>query len=273
VHASQPKQAHQLKEDVIRLGPWHHEVEVTEELSTSAFLEAPPDTYPGDLSGVKFQRRARDSWVKQMNRIYPDGLQGRTFMECACNCGAYCFWAKEIGAGECFGFDVREHWINQARWLAENRQRPSDGIRFELMDVYDLPKAGLTPFDIVMFKGIFYHLPDPITALKGAADLCKELLFLATAVRADLPDGMLAVAQEGVDPVMSGVHGLNWLPTGPRVLAVILRWMGFEEIRVASWFHRPGEGRGRIRLLASRSQGLLESIPNVAEPTERPSPD
>jgi tRNA (mo5U34)-methyltransferase len=75
-----------------------------------------------------------------------------------------------------------------ARWLVEHREQPSDGIRFEQMDVYDLPKAGLELFDIVMLKGIFYHLPDPVTALKGAAELCKELLYFDTAVRTDLPD-------------------------------------------------------------------------------------
>jgi tRNA (mo5U34)-methyltransferase len=257
----------QLKEEIIRLGPWHHDVQVTDEISTSAFLDAPPGAYTDDLADVSFQRRSRKSWVKLMKQVYPDGLEGRTLMECACNCGAYCFWAKEIGAGECFGFDVREHWINQARWLIEHREQASDGIRFELMDLYDLPKTNLTPFDIVMFKGIFYHLPDPITALKGAADLCKELLLLSTAVRTDQPDGMLAVAQEGVDPVMSGVYGLNWLPTGPRVLEVILGWLGFEETRVVSWRKRPS-GRGRIMILASREQGLLDDVAKVSGPTE-----
>jgi tRNA (mo5U34)-methyltransferase len=260
----------QLKGDIIRLGPWHHDVQVAEGLSTAAFLDAPTDTYSGDLSKVGFQRHSRAGWVRLMERIYPDGLEGRSLLECACNCGAYCFWAKEIGAGRCFGFDVREHWIKQARWLAEHRELPAEDVSFEQMDVYDLPKAGLEPFDIVMFKGIFYHLPDPVTALKGAADLCKELLILGTAVRTDLPDGMLAVEQEGVDPVMSGVYGLNWVPTGPKALIPILRWLGFEEVRVAAWFHTR-KGRGRIRLLASRKAGRLDGISDIKEPRHSPA--
>jgi tRNA (mo5U34)-methyltransferase len=44
-----------------------------------------------------------------MNLIYPGGLEGRRFLDCACNCVAYSFWAKELGASETFGFDVREH--------------------------------------------------------------------------------------------------------------------------------------------------------------------
>ena len=118
----------QIKQKIMELGPWHIDVKVTPDLSTAAFLEAPADSYTGDkaINRVSFIQ-PRDAWVKMMRRIYPDGLQGRSFMECACNCGAYCFWAKEIGASTTFGFDVRDHWINQAKFLQEHRTWPSDG--------------------------------------------------------------------------------------------------------------------------------------------------
>ena len=79
--------------------------------------------------------------MERLGAIFPRGLEGRTVMDCACNCGAYLFWSKEPGAGECFGFDAREHWIAQARFLAEHRTQPSDGMRFEVCDLYDLPRA------------------------------------------------------------------------------------------------------------------------------------
>ena len=263
---------HTLREEIIRLGPWHLDVQVTDELSTRVALDAPEESFDKKLAPnpVSFLS-PRDGWVQLMKRVYPNGFEGRSFMEAACNCGGYCFWAKEIGASECFGFDVRDHWIDQARWLAEHRQWPSDGIRFEKLDVYDLPNSDLPTFDIVMFQGIFYHLPDPITALKGAADLCGELLLLDTAIRTDLPDGMLAIAEEAREPVMSGVYGLNWFPTGPVVLKTVLRWMGFPESRVIYWRKKKNrlnkEGLGRMRILASRKEGLLEDFSEVTEPT------
>jgi hypothetical protein len=33
-----------------------------------------------------------------------------------------------------------------------------------VLDLYDLPTLGLEPFDITIFAGIFYHLPDPFLA-------------------------------------------------------------------------------------------------------------
>jgi tRNA (mo5U34)-methyltransferase len=250
-----------LKDEIIRLGPWHLDVEVTPEVSTRVALEAPPDSYPDSFGPVSFVD-ARESWKANMRRIYPDGLEGRAFLDCACNCGGYVFWAKELGAGRCFGFDVHDHWIKQARFLLEHRTGPRDDVRFETRDLYDLPKIHLEPFDVTLFKGIFYHLPDPITGLKIAADLTKELMIVGTATRSGLPDGLLAIDQESDEWIMSGVYGLNWLPTGPDVLDRILRWVGFVETRMTGWLKesRPGTRQGRMQMIASKRPGLLDAL-------------
>jgi tRNA (mo5U34)-methyltransferase len=262
----------ELRERIIDLSPWHIDVQVTPQISTRVSQEASGRVeHPkasDDLGPVRFVQ-PREAWEKLMRRIYADGLQGRTFLECACNCGAYCFWAKELGASQCYGFDVREHWVKQAEFLLEHRTWPSDGIRFELHDLYELPERGLKPFDVTMFQGIFYHLPDPITGLKAAADLTREMLILDTATRNGLPDGMLAVAEESKRPVMSGVYGLNWFPTGPDVLRRILNWLGFVETRVVHWrSQRPGRRSdvGRVRMVASRTEGRLKAINSVDAP-------
>jgi tRNA (mo5U34)-methyltransferase len=251
-----------LREEIIRLGPWHLDVQVTPEISTRAFLEAPAGTYAASFGEVSFIN-PRDGFRNLLQKIYPGGLAGRTMLDCACNCGGYSFWAKELGANECFGFDVRRHWIDQAHFLAANRMGPTEGVRFEKCELYDLPKLELKPFDITIFKGIFYHLPDPITGLRVAADHTEELIIVDTATRNNLPDGMLAVAEESTEQVMSGVHGLNWFPTGPAVLTRILNWMGFVETRCVYW-HTENETRpselGRLQMIASRKEGLLEQF-------------
>lgn len=85
-----------------------------------------------------------------------------------------------MGAGTCFGFDVREHWIAQAEFL--KRQLGGDGMTFEVRRIEELASLGLPRFDISFFNGIFYHLPDPAGGLKAAADLTNELLVLNTAM-------------------------------------------------------------------------------------------
>jgi tRNA (mo5U34)-methyltransferase len=197
-----------------------------------------------------------------MLQIYPAGLDGRSVLDCACNCGGYLFWAKELGAGQCFGFDIREHWIEQARFLREHRQGPGADIRFEVCDLYDLP-LGLDRHDVTLFQGIFYHLPNPIEGLKIAADLTEELLIISTAARTDLPDGTLVSLEEGVTQVMSGAHRLAWFPTGPDVLIRILAWVGFPYARCTRWRRavaRQPKSLGRIEVIASRSEETLHAF-------------
>jgi tRNA (mo5U34)-methyltransferase len=250
-----------LRQEVIELGPWHLEVQITPELSTRAWLEAPPGTYPESYGSVE-HLDYRDSFRALLAPLYPDGLEGRSVLDCACNCGGYLFWAKELGAGECFGFDIREHWINQGRFLVDHCDGPTDDMRFEVCDLYDLPSLELEPFDITLFNGIFYHLPDPITGLKIAADHTKGLLFLTTATRVEGSDGFLALENESTDFVMQGVYGLSWLPTGPQVLSRILKWCGFNETRIVWWTQKGSSNRGWAGMLASREEGLLKNAPS-----------
>jgi tRNA (mo5U34)-methyltransferase len=269
-NASKGDHAAYLKERIIALAPWHLEVQVTPEISTRVFLEGANavDSGSDEPPPVSFIS-PREQWTGLMRRIYPNGLEGRTILDCACNCGGYSFWAKELGASKCFGFDVRKQWIDQANFLAEHRSWPSDGVDFEVLDLYDLPERRLEAFDIALFKGIFYHLPDPIRGMKGVADLTKELIVVDTAIRTDLPDGMLAASGESRSHPMSGVYGLNWFPTGPGVLSTILGWLGFPETRVIFWMKEQDPERagfGRLQIAASRKEGLLGELTSNGAP-------
>jgi len=165
--------AAQLQNQIAELGPWHQNIEIKDGIST----------FPKVGGG------RRRGFQQLMRQIWPDGLSGKTFIDSACNAGAYCFWAKELGASETFGFDVREEWIRQARLVLDNREGPTDGMTFERMDLYDIPSIGDRRFDIAWFSGIFYHLPDPVTGLKLVADRTDEVLYVST--------GTLTVDGEG----------------------------------------------------------------------------
>jgi SAM-dependent methyltransferase len=245
-----------LREEILRLAPWHLEVEVGPGLTTAVALEAGTSGGDGPVIEVGFSR-PEASFKAQMGMLYPDGLEGRRVLDCACNCGAYLFWAKELGAGECFGFDVREHWIAQARFLQEHRSGPTEDMHFEVCDLYDLPELTLQPFDIVLFNGIFYHLPDPVRGLKIAADLASELMIVDTATRSGFDEPHLALVIESREHPMSGVYGPSWLPTGPEVLSILLKWAGFVETQIPWWIEETRQGWGWINMAATKRPGLL----------------
>ena len=247
-----------LREEIIRLGPWHLDVEVTPEVSTSVSLEAPEGSYDDSFGPVSFQPSGEKGFKHKLRRLYPAGLEGRSVLDCACNCGAYLFWAKDEGAGRCRGFDVREHWINQARFLQRHRRGRSTDMQFEVMDLMDLPDIGLEPFDITVFTGVLYHLADPVRGLQIAAGLTNEVMFVDTATTLDRPDDGFILAEESVEELMSGVHGLAWRPTGPHVLQRVLAWAGFEHTHVVRWASGEGWRGRRLGMIAARRPELLE---------------
>jgi len=59
---------------------------------------------------------------------------------------------------------------------------------------------------------------------------------------------------------MSGVHGLSWYPTGPRVIGQILRWAGFSESRLLWTSTDSDERLGRIEIVASKIPGLIAGV-------------
>jgi hypothetical protein len=169
---------------------------------------------------------------------------------------------KELGGGGGLGFDARQHWIDQARFLRANRADSSDGLRFAVGEVGDLPKLTDQSFEISIFKGIFYHLPDPIHALALVAERTRELLVLNSSVRSDMPDGLLVAAQESVVDPMSGVHGLSWFPTGPKVLAEMLEANGLPAVRCTLWVKHDEvvHDLGRVELLAAREESTFAAF-------------
>jgi tRNA (mo5U34)-methyltransferase len=273
-----------IESEILRLAPWYFDIEVAEGIRTSLYIDAPRRrgttkiTVTLNRGGVMSSKEvfvpeqnvegqprmtlydARPSFLNTLRSICPEGLQGRSVLDCACNAGAYLFWAKEAGAGRCFGFDLREHWIEQARFLAAHREAAADDVEFAVSNLYDLPSLGLGQFDIVLFNGILYHLPDPISGLRIAADLADEFLIVDTAARGgETPEPVLAVTQQPVRRMSGGIYGLRWLPAGPTVLFDLLKWMGFSEVR-CTWWRWSGPIRDRIEVVAGRSEGSLDAL-------------
>ena len=215
-----------LRRQIHDLSPWHLDIEVVPGLRTgdAASFEV------AAAQNVSFVR-GEDEFKTLMRSVYPSGLDGRSFLDVACNCGGYSFWARDLDAGRCLGFDTREHWIRQARFLADARaEKPP--LEFQLGDVTRLEEYGWGSFDITYFGGILYHLPFPMEALRSVAAVTDELLYLTSASRPSDSISGFVMARESTSAPMSGIHGLHWFPTGPNVVMRILEHLGFGEFRI-----------------------------------------
>ncbi|HEX7958113.1 MAG TPA: methyltransferase domain-containing protein [Pyrinomonadaceae bacterium] len=251
--------ARELREKIVRLGPWHQDMEIAPGVRTGE--PAPEGTYPAELgTPAMYDPDPHMEWL--VRRVYPEGLAGRSVMDCGCNAGGNLFSLTRLGAGKCYGFDARDHWINQARFLAEHL--PGDNIEFATHDLGSLPERRVGQFDVTLFMGLFYHLPDPITGLRIAAEHTKELLLVNTATKPGGGGDSLVLNRESVTEVMSGVNGLAWLPTSERVIRAILEWCGFPHARLL-WDVEGGvKNWRRMEIIAAREASTFAQFDATA---------
>jgi SAM-dependent methyltransferase len=245
--------------------PWHHDIQITDDLSTGEVFDSSRRLQREENRGISLIS-PRAWFVKRMQCVFPDGLSGKRFLDCACNAGAFCFFARELDADYTLGFDIRPKWIEQARFVQKHRNiAPTDRIDFEVFDLFELPQRRLEHFDVTNFSGIFYHLPDPIHGLKLAADLTRDILLINTAALhvPNNPRGMTPVGRKLKKlehRFMSGVYSMAWLPHGPETLSMMLRWLGFNEIKLTRRARKSAK-RDRLEIAAAREPGRLANLP------------
>ena len=264
--------AQRLRQEIVELAPWTMDVEVADGVTTATAREV-SEAKARELGMPLDFSSPRHAFVQTLQTIYPTGIEQRSFLDCGCNCGAFCFWAKELGAGRAFGFDVREHWIRQAELIQRYRKLPL--VEFAAIDIFDLPRRPMPRFDITLVKGLVHLLSDPVTGLKIAADLTREVLILNTPVSdflASEPEqGGLFLNLQRTESLLGAAGRVGWLPSGPNVLVQLLKWLGFEHVKVHYQIKpardaepsAPNSLQGRVEVIAARLPGLIDRLQSV----------
>ena len=236
--------AEEIQAEIHRLAPWHEDIEVAPGIRTGG-----RDRSKEDPLAIGHRMLTPKPTIDGLVRdVLPNGFEGRSVLDCACNAGGYLFEAARQGANGCFGFDVRQHWIDQARFLAEHL--PGD-VEFAQCNLHALRDLALPMFDVTFFFGILYHLPDPVAGLRIAADHTRELLVVNTAVDANGRGHGLTLRPESDSLFLSGVDRLAWWPTSARTVEAMLHWCGFPHTRV-HFRRKESPGIDRMQILGAR---------------------
>jgi len=247
------------------LAPWHLNIHLTDDIySSMGNLDYYEDV---KKQGVSLVDPAKMKPLFQ--NLYSEGLKSKSFLDVGCNSGGYCFLANELGASYAYGFDAREHWINQAHFVKMIKKLDDSAIEFAVHHLNDLANANRT-FDVTLFKGVFYHLPDPVRAVEILAKVTNDIIIIDSASRVDIPEESMISKFEGTEKLMSGVDGLSWYPGGPKVIHNIGKQFGFEYSQVIYDMRKAttnDEFRGReanvsrFCTVLSRKKEFLRRIP------------
>jgi tRNA (mo5U34)-methyltransferase len=182
--------------------------------------------------------RGIDNSPERLERVHlPGDLSGRSVLDIGAWDGFFSFEAERRNAarvvacdhyawhGVGWGTGQGKAGFQLARLARASRVEDVDA------DVMDLSAERIGTFDVVLFLGVLYHVPNPLLALERVAAVAADLLILETVV--DMvglgrPAAAFSPGRElGDDPT-------NWW--GPNHAAVVgmLQSVGFRRVEVKS---------------------------------------
>ncbi len=182
---------------------------------------------PGENNTAKTLRRIR----------LPADLGGRTVLDIGAWDGFFSFEAERRGAARVVAVDPacwREPAWGARGWGTKGpfdfaRQTLGSKVEGRDIDLLDIAPETIGMFDVVLFLGVFYHLPDPWPHLRAAASVCRDLLIVET--HADLlhfrRPAMAFYPGAEVDRDPS-----NWWGPNTGALAAMLGHTGFTRVTV-----------------------------------------
>lgn len=216
-----------LRADVLRLGPWFHNLHLPDGTETA------PQHLLGDFPAVKW---------RQIAPCVPADLKGCRALDIGCNAGFYSFELARRGA-EVTALDVERRYLEQARWAAREFGLEAR-LSFRQASVYELARAG-ERYDLVCFLGVLYHLRHPLLALDVVRGVTAGRLILQTLTMpgeavldppASVELGERELMREPGWPAMAFIEGqleedpTNWWAPNHACVEALARAAGFRVV-------------------------------------------
>ena len=242
-----------LERKISELGPWHFKMKIEE---TGKFTT---DYHPSNVKKKVRNVVNPNTITHLLKSISPAIVKNKTFMDIGCNGGGYCFIANKLGARYTYGFDVRKQWIDQCQFLRDDVFKiDPKKMHFEVAHIHDLKNRN-DQFDVTLFKGVLYHIPDVIESLKTVCDMTKDILILNTAGSNEAGKDCMKVFFENPNSSMAGIDNMAWLPGSADQLQRLLSSFGFKHSRVFMNIIYPARPHlKRVGLVAVRDEKMLK---------------
>ena len=164
----------------------------------------------------------------------PDSLAGKTVLDVGTWDGFYAFEMERRGASRVLATDFFS-WSGPG-WGTKDgfelaRKALSSKVEDMEIDPTELTSEAVGRFDVVLFLGVLYHLPNPMLVLERMFDVTGDLLVLETEVDMLFNRRAAVAFYEGTE---LGTDPTNWW--GPNLKAVLgmLRAAGFREATVVN---------------------------------------
>ena len=121
---------------------------------------------------TEIHQHPQPTWDK-IHPLLPSDISKMKCLDVGCNSGFYSLILAHNGA-DVLGIDINQTDIDvvaQAKWLESEFKT---GAKFKHIDVLELDSKHHNKYDIIMFLGVYHHLPDTDSALQKLNKLLKK---------------------------------------------------------------------------------------------------
>lgn len=171
--------------------------------------------------------------------------QDLSAIDIACHQGYFTQALAARGLKRVLGVDARQTHVDDTALIT--RAMGHANVSTLKSDLFDLPKAGLGQFDIVLLFGLLYHVENPVGALRVAHSLTRQVCVVETQIAPGMTGGIDWGSYEYMKPMQGSfavideteeLHGPEMSITGiclcPSLDALvwIMQKVGFKRVEV-----------------------------------------
>ena len=164
----------EIKNEINRLAPFHHKVELPYGLSTYV-----PERSVRHIEYTRIRNLVKHAFPALID-VCGGSLKGKRVLDVACNCGGFSVEAAKHNSDYVLGIDVVDHYIEQANFI--KRALRLRHVEFKVMNIESLERSKVGLFDITFCFGILYHLENPIHAMKQLSSITESIMLVDTTV-------------------------------------------------------------------------------------------
>lgn len=111
-------------------------------------------------------------------------FSGKTVLDVGACDGCFSFYAEKHGATKVLAIDPYR-WTFDDRWSGQAGFKLARKILNSEVEDSTIPLENIEPktvgeWDIILFLGVFYHLPNPFLVVENLAKCCRDTLVLET---------------------------------------------------------------------------------------------
>ena len=150
-----------------------------------------------------------ESAVEGLKKLFPDGLEGKSFLDIGCGSGLHSLAALSLGAASVLATDLDENSVSATRAVLSRAPKADWDVR--VISVFEMTSETIGQFDVVYSWGVLHHTGAMWRAIEMAAKLVK-------------PGGQFALAIYSKTPLDAAWKAEKRIYSrGPRILQWIVR--------------------------------------------------